>query len=117
VFLGILYHNITLVMTKYAIIQLSGKQFKVQENDEFLVDRIETEPGKELTIAEVLLVNDGKKIAVGTPFVDKAAVTIKVIEEIRDKKIRVAKYKAKSRYRRVQGHRQEKSLVQVVSIN
>ncbi len=104
-------------MTKYAIIKLAGKQVKVEENDKFIIDQLETEPGKSITINEVLLTKDDKKVTVGTPLVDKAKVELKVLEHFKDSKLRVAKYKAKSRYRRVYGHRQHKSLVQVGSIN
>lgn len=104
-------------MTKYAIIKLAGKQFKVEENDKFIVDQLDIEPGKSLTINEVLLTNNGNKVVVGTPLIDKAEVKLKVLENFKDTKVRVAKYKAKSRYRRVYGHRQHKSLVQVASIN
>lgn len=104
-------------MSKYAVIKLAGKQFIVQENDEFVVDRLETEQGKTFTIKDVLLVKDNDKVTVGTPLISKATVKLKVVEDFKDKKIRVAKFKAKSRYRRVMGHRQQKSKVQVVSIN
>jgi large subunit ribosomal protein L21 len=104
-------------MRKYAIIKLAGKQFVVQENDEFVVDRLKTEPGKTLTVKDVLLVKDGEKVTVGTPLLSKVTIKLKVIEDFKDKKIRVAKFKAKSRYRRVMGHRQQKSKVQVISIN
>lgn len=104
-------------MAKYAIIKLAGKQFQVQEKDEFLVDHLDTEPGKTFSTTEVLLINEDGKATIGNPHVAKAEVKIKVLENLKDKKIRVAKYKAKSRYRRVYGHRQNKSLVQIVSIS
>ncbi len=104
-------------MDKYAIVKLAGKQFKVSEGDEFAVDRLETEPGKKFTVDEVLLIKDGDKVELGTPLVKDAEVEFQVEDEYRDKKIRVAKFKAKSRYRRVKGHRQHKSKVKVLSIS
>lgn len=104
-------------MDKYAIVKLAGKQFKVSEGDEFAVDRLKTEPGEKFIVDEVLLVKDDDELQIGTPTVKDAQVEFEVEEEYRDKKIRVAKYKAKSRYRRVRGHRQHKSKVKVLSIS
>ncbi len=104
-------------MSKYAIIKLAGKQFKVQENEEFLVDRLSTEPGQTFEVNKVLLLKDKDELEIGAPEIADSVVKLKVLENLKDKKIRVAKYKAKSRYRRVYGHRQHKSLVKVVAIN
>ncbi len=104
-------------MDKYAIIKLAGKQFKVSEGDVFVIDRVKTKPGEKLTVDEVLLIKDDDELQVGTPTVKDAQVELEVEEEFRAKKIRVAKYKAKSRYRRVRGHRQHKSKVKVLSIS
>ncbi|MBD3250567.1 MAG: 50S ribosomal protein L21 [Candidatus Pacebacteria bacterium] len=103
-------------MSKYAIIRLSGKQFMVNEGDEFIVDRLAQDEGKDFTTDEVLLVKDGKDVKVGQPLVKDAQVKIQVVSHQRSAKLRVAKYKAKSRYRRVKGHRQPQSVVKIVSI-
>ena len=103
-------------MSKYAIIKLSGKQFKVAEGDEFITDRLGQDEGETFSTEEDLLVHDGKKAKVGQPFVKGAEVELKVKAHQRSKKLRVAKYKAKSRYRRVKGHRQPQSVVEIVSI-
>ncbi len=104
-------------MSKYAIVKLAGKQYKVQEKDKFIVDRLSQEPGKTFTNKKVLLYKEDDQIEIGAPVLKNKSVKLKVLEDFKDKKIRVAKYKAKSRYRRVKGHRQLKSLVEVVSIN
>jgi large subunit ribosomal protein L21 len=103
-------------MSKYAIIQLQGKQFRVSEADTLVVDRMELEPGKTFETSEVLLVVDGEKCQIGQPLVKGAKVEIKVDSEIRGEKIRVFKYKSKSRYRRTQGHRQDQSTLTVMKI-
>lgn len=100
----------------YAIIQLQGKQYKVQEGDELVVDKLELEKGKKLTTNDVLLVSDGKKAKIGTPFVKGAEVSLKVLEQGKGEKIRVLKYKSKSRYRKTQGHRQYLTKLKVESI-
>jgi large subunit ribosomal protein L21 len=100
----------------YAIIQLAGKQYKVAEGDNIIVDRLESEVGQEFTIADVLMIDDGKKPIIGTPLIAKAAVTLKVVSNQKGEKLRVAKYKAKSRYRKTRGHRSSESTVEVLRI-
>ncbi len=104
-------------MNKYVIVGLSGKQYRLAEGDEFLVDRVDSEEGKTFSTKEVLLIKDGDKLIIGSPLVDGITVKFKVLENFRGKKIRVAKFKAKSRYRRVRGHRQHLSKLKLISIN
>ena len=87
-------------MKKYAIIKLQGHQYQVSENDEILVDKMPQ--GKEL---EVLLFVDGEKIKVGKPILKDVSVKIKVVSEEKGDKIKVFKYKSKSRYRKHRGFR------------
>jgi large subunit ribosomal protein L21 len=100
---------------KYAVIKLSGKQYKVSVGDTFSVDRLDIEPGKKMNISDVLMVVDGEKVEIGTPLLNQVVV-IEALEQKKDKKIRVATYKAKSRSRKVKGHRQHKTVVKVISI-
>lgn len=86
---------------KYAVIRIGGKQYKVSEGEEILVDRLtdtKAEP-------EVLLVIEDGKVKIGKPKVPGAKVKIKIIGEEKGEKILVTKYKAKSRYRRRMGFR------------
>ncbi len=103
-------------MSKYAIIQLQGKQFRVVEGDEFAVDRLEQEVGSKFDVTDVLLLVDGQDRQIGQPIVAKAKVSLELIANGRGEKIRVAKYKSKSRYRKVIGHRQDQSTVKVLKI-
>jgi large subunit ribosomal protein L21 len=100
----------------YAIIQLTGKQYKVSEGETLIVGTLEAKEGETVTITDVLLTSNGTKATVGTPLVKGAEVTLKVVEHNRAPKIRVAKYKAKSRYRKVYGHKQPQTVVEVVKI-
>lgn len=101
---------------QYAIIQLLGKQHKVTVGETFVVDRLDQEVGKTFDVKDVLLVAEGDDVKIGTPTVDKAVVSLKVVEHGKGDKIRVATYKAKSKYRKVKGHRQHQSTVEVVKI-
>lgn len=104
-------------MAKYAIIQLGGRQFKITVGDKFILDRLDQEEGQKFEISEVLMISDEKNQQIGTPLIEKASVTLKLLNHGRSKKIRVGKFRAKSRYRKVFGHRQPQSTVEVVKIN
>ena len=104
-------------MSMYAIIQLAGKQFKVAEGETLTVDRLETPAAETLKTSDVLLVAKDGETMIGEPMVKGATVTLKVLEHGKGEKIRVAKYKSKSRYRKVQGHRQYQTTLEVVSIS
>ncbi|HYD35581.1 MAG TPA: 50S ribosomal protein L21 [Vitreimonas sp.] len=103
-------------MKKYAIIQIAGKQYRVAEGDMVTIDRLPQAPDEKIVVTDVLMTGNGDQISIGSPLVSKASVTLKVTGQSRGDKIRVATYKAKSRYRKVRGHRQSLSTVEVVSI-
>jgi large subunit ribosomal protein L21 len=101
----------------YAVIELGGKQYLVKQGDKITAEKIETKIGDTLKVTEVLLAYDGKETKIGQPYVEKASVEL-VLESVgRGEKIRVAKFKAKSRYRKVLGHRQSESYLTVKAIN
>lgn len=101
---------------KYAIIQSGSRQYKVKEGDELLLEKVEGKDGDSITFEEVLMIVDGEKRSIGQPKVNNASVSGKIISRVKGKKIRVATYKAKSRYRKVKGHRQQYSKVKIEKI-
>jgi large subunit ribosomal protein L21 len=103
-------------MSQSAIIQLQGKQFNVSEGDIIVVDRLEDESKKKIDVTDVLLITDGKKTDVGTPVIKGAKVTLDVLEHGKGDKIRVFKYKSKSKYRKTYGHRQHQTTLKVAKI-
>ncbi len=104
-------------MSTYAIIQLQGKQYKVQAGDTLVVDKLEQTADGSFDVNDVLLVAQDDSLSLGEPLVAGAAVTLKVLSHQKGEKIRVAKYKSKSRYRRVYGHRQHQTTLEVVKIS
>ncbi|MBQ1868201.1 MULTISPECIES: 50S ribosomal protein L21 [Selenomonas] len=90
----------------YAIIKTGGKQYKVSEGDVITVEKLAANEGEAVVFDEVLTVVEGADVKVGKPVVEGAKVTGKVEAQGKDKKILVFKYKAKSNYRKRQGHRQ-----------
>ena len=90
----------------YAIIKTGGKQYRVAEGDVVMVEKLEAAEGDAVVFDQVLtVVNDGD-VKVGKPLMEGAKVTGKVEAQGKARKILVFKYKAKSNYRRRQGHRQ-----------
>jgi len=98
-------------MEKYAVIKLASKQYLVREGDVIELERQE----KPLKI-EVLFYSDGEKRTIGEPEVSGIVVKASVLEEKLGKKVRVARFKKKSRYERVRGHRQPISIVKIEKI-
>ncbi|AHD06601.1 50S ribosomal protein L21 [Paenibacillus larvae] len=90
----------------YAIIETGGKQYKVQEGDVLLIEKLEVNEGDVVTFDRVLAVSKEDGLVLGAPVVDGAAVSAKVEKQGKSRKILVYKYKAKKNYRRKQGHRQ-----------
>ena len=99
----------------YAIIKTGGKQYVVEEGKVISIEKLDVEEGAEVTFDEVLLVS-GDDVKIGQPNVAGAKVTGKVLEQGKERKIRIFKYKAKSNYRRRQGHRQPFTKVQIEKI-
>ena len=100
----------------YAVIATGGKQYKVSEGDVINVEKLDVEEGNEVTFDQVLAVG-GDKLKIGSPLVDSASVTGKVVEQGRGKKIIVYHYKRKTGYHKKNGHRQAYTKVQIEKIN
>ncbi|MBQ1197365.1 MAG: 50S ribosomal protein L21 [Spirochaetaceae bacterium] len=100
----------------YALIEYKGKQYKAEKDALIQVDKIDAEKGQSLEIETVVLVSDGDKVNVGTPYVKGAVVKAVVEESFKDKKVIVLKYKSKKDYRRTIGHRQQYTNIRVTDI-
>ena len=90
----------------YAIVNISGKQFKVSEGMKVRVPKQKGKQGSSLTFDEVLLLNDGKYTQLGNPTLTGATVTATILDHGREKKILVYKKKRRKGYQRKNGHRQ-----------
>ena len=102
--------------TGYAIIETGGKQYRVKVGDRIRVERLPAEAGSDISIDRVLLLGGAGSTQIGAPVVDGAAVTAHVEAHPRGEKIHVYKYKAKKRYRRKIGHRQELTVLTITGI-
>ena len=97
----------------YAVVKTGGKQYKVSPGDIIEVDRMKLQPKEKAVLSDVLLLVTEGKVTLGKPIIKGAEVNGIVLEHFRGEKIRVAKFKAKVRYRRVIGHRQDLTRVKI----
>jgi large subunit ribosomal protein L21 len=101
----------------YAIVEIAGQQFKVEEGKKIFVHRLDAEEGKKIDFDQVLLIDDDGKITIGEPVIKDAVVEGKVLENVRGDKVIVFKKKRKKGYRVKNGHRQNFTQVEIISIN
>jgi large subunit ribosomal protein L21 len=101
----------------FAIVNISGKQYRVTKGEQVKVPSLNTEAGKKVSFDQVLLTDDGKKVKVGTPTIKGVSVSATVINHGRDRKVVIFKKKRRKGYRRKNGHRQSYSLVQIDAIS
>jgi large subunit ribosomal protein L21 len=102
----------------FAVVSIAGFQEKVEEGMKLRVPTLASEPGSPVTFKDVLLVSRSvEDVRVGTPFVSGAAVEAKILCHGRGEKVRVFKMRRRKRYRRVKGHRQGFTEIEVTKIN
>ena len=101
----------------YAIVEIAGQQFKVEEGNKIFVHRLGVKQGAEIKFDQVLLIEDEGKITVGEPVIKDSFVEGKVLDHIRGDKVIVFKKKRKKGYRIKNGHRQNFTQVEIVSIS
>ena len=101
----------------YAVIKSGGKQHKVSEGEEILLEKISLDEGDVIEFSEVLAVNKDGNLNVGKPLLEGAVVKGKVMNHLKTKKITVIKMKRRKDYRKKQGHRQNLTKVKIESIS
>ena len=101
----------------YAVIKSGGKQHKVSEGEEILLEKISLDEGDFIEFSEVLAVNKDGNLNVGKPLLEGAVVKGKVLNHLKTKKITVIKMKRRKDYRKKQGHRQNLTKVKIESIS
>jgi large subunit ribosomal protein L21 len=100
----------------YAVVKTGGKQYRVAKDDKIVVDHIEAEAGDFVVLDQVLMLADGGKVTVGTPIVSGAAVGATVLRQTRGPKVMVFRRKRRKNFRRIRGHRQDLTLLQISDI-
>jgi len=100
-----------------AVIKTGGKQYSVNKDDVIIVEKLPDEKGNTVTFNEVLMITEGDKTIIGTPYIENATVTAEVVEQDRGKKIIVFKKRRRQNSRRTIGHRQFQTKLKILDIS
>ena len=100
-----------------AVIKTGGKQYSVNKDDIIIVEKLPDEKGNTVTFNEVLMITEGDKTIIGTPYIENATVTAEVVEQDRAKKIIVFKKRRRQNSRRTIGHRQFQTKLKILDIS
>ena len=100
----------------YAIVTIAGQQFKVEKDRKVFVHRLDAEEGASLEFDQVLMVEDGANINIGTPVLEGAKVTAKVLAHVKGNKVIIFKKKRRKGYKKKNGHRQSFTQIQIEGI-
>ena len=101
---------------KYAIVEISGRQFWIETGKYYDFNRIPTKLGKQITLNRVLLLNNEGEVLIGKPYLESVKIKGKILEHLRGKKTIVYKMRPKKKTRKKQGHRQELTRVLIEEI-
>ncbi len=99
----------------YAIVKTGGKQYKVAEGDLVKVEKIEGEAGSSVSLSPILVV-DGSSVTSAVDALSKLTVSSEIVEQTKGPKIRIHKFKNKTRYHKRQGHRQKLTVLKITGI-
>ena len=105
-----------MIMKKFAIIKTGGKQCLAEEGREIVIEKISGKPKDKVEFKEILLFVDKGEVNIGRPLLKSVKVVGEIKEQIKEKKIKIFKFKAKSRYRKTKGHRQSKTKITIKKI-
>ncbi|MGQ0523743.1 MAG: 50S ribosomal protein L21 [Betaproteobacteria bacterium] len=100
----------------YAVIKTGGKQYRVSAGEKLKVEQIPADVGAEIALDQVLMVADGEAVTMGTPLVAGTSVKAKVIGHGRGDKVNIFKMRRRKHYRKSQGHRQNYTEIEILSI-
>ena len=101
----------------YAIVDIAGQQFKVQKDQKLYVHRLEGDEGNKVAFNRVMLLDTGSKVLVGDPLVKGASVSAKILEHVKGDKVLVFKKKRRKGYKKLNGHRQYMTQIQIEGIS
>ncbi len=100
----------------YAVVKTGGKQYRVEKNDIVLVEKLKANDGDQVVLGDVLMLGEGKKVTVGNPLINDAAVMAQVVRQTRGPKITMIYKRRRKNSRRKQGHKQDLTLLKIIDI-
>lgn len=100
----------------FAVIKTGGKQYRVEPQQAFQIEKIDGEPGKKIDLSEVLMIGENDKVKIGAPFIEGAVVQAEILEQKRGKKVIAFKKRRRKNSQRTRGHRQHLTVIRVLEI-
>ena len=100
----------------YAVVKTGGKQYRVEKEDVVLVEKLNANDGDQVVLDNVLMIGEGKKVTLGNPMIDDAAVMAQVVRQTRGPKITMIYKRRRKNSRRKQGHKQDLTLLKIIDI-
>ena len=100
----------------YAVLKTGGKQYRVEKEDVVLVEKLDANDGDQVVLNDILMIGEGKKVTLGNPLVNDAAVMAQVIRQTRGPKITMIYKRRRKNSRRKQGHKQNLTLLKIIDI-
>jgi len=100
----------------YAVLKTGGKQYRVEKEDVVLVEKLDANDGDQVVLNDILMIGEGKKVTLGSPLVNDAAVMAQVIRLTRGPKITMIYKRRRKNSRRKQGHKQNLTLLKIIDI-
>ena len=101
----------------YAVVKTGGKQYRVSKDDKIIVDSIPADAGATIYLDNVIMLNNEGSITIGTPRVEGAFVSAEVVKQARGPKLVIFRRKRRKNHRRIQGHRQDLTLLKILDIS
>ncbi len=100
----------------YAVIKTGGKQYQVSAGEAIQVELLDGDPGDQVDLNEVLLINDGSNLTLGRPYIQGASVSAEIVDHGKHSKVLIFKYRRRKRFRRKNGHRQPYTTLRIKDI-
>jgi len=101
----------------YAVVKTGGKQYRVSKDDTIMVESIKAEAGATVYLDDVMMLDNDGSVTIGTPRVEGAIVSAEVVKQARGPKLIIFRRKRRKNHRRIQGHRQDLTLLKILDIS
>ena len=101
----------------YAVVKTGGKQYRVSPGDTLRVELLDAAEGDEITLNQILMIGEGESVTIGSPMIENASVTAKVLQHGRGKKVQIVKFRRRKHHRKQMGHRQSFTELEITGLS